>query len=440
MKKFLIISVVLSVLIGCASQQQQPVTTASVGPAHPVYGKLEEVDGRYQFTEFMAYGPIQNTNQPWVRLSDRKPMWPEVQEGPCWYGAPPEKHSGIVNPCKKENKRLFHMGQRTKLSTSNEVFLGVVSYGLITAKTKSAGASYGIVSLDQELLDQAYTEALAAKGLTPDKAAAYAQQIAESKAAINDLYSVRQAFQDAYNKDNTKSLVLVNDKTNINKHKNTNFGKYIEIYPPVFTPIKSELRNTSLTKLVLDAQFMPGLLTVLWEEEAKDISCKGVPQRVHGYSVEISCMSFLAPDGVYTTSATVDINSYLSVDLVPDAVHVADRSVAVSLEAGSVYVNNKSSAYIDVSNLSFHYADRLATVNMDSLAGRKLKGLAPGQRVWLGSLDNVFTRYNIVSGRFDSKSQAISFTEKYGFSVRYRMNGQVHNLHQTKRFSGYDML
>lgn len=438
MKKYLVIGVVLSVLMGCASPQKQADTTATVGPAHPVYGKLEEIDGHYQFTEFMAYGSLKNNREPWVRLSDRKPMWRLWEEKSCFFGV--SESQKISNTCKTENRRLFHTGGRTRSTAMAEAYMTAWSLGMLQVMRVTGAGTLGTVSLNRELLDQAYAEASAAKGLTPAEIAAYTQQVAESKATIIGLYDVRKAFQNRYNKDNTKSFALIHDKTSIDRYANTDFSRYVHIYPPVFTEIKREFTDVSLKKLALDIQFLPSYLTSLWEDEAKDVSCEAFPEGVHHFDVDIACMSFVSPDGVYTTSTTIDINNYWSGDLMPDALDVADSNVTVSLEGGAIYVKNTSSVYIDIMNLSFHYGDRLATFNTDSSLARKFKGLAPNQRVWLGALDNAFTRNSTVSARFKSKAQAVNFKEKYGFSARYSMNGKIYNLHQTKQFSGYDML
>lgn len=425
--KRVVVPLLLAVLAGCASQ---PHTGDNAGWAtsnhsYSIYGKLEKTNSGYRFTE---YAEDYTKNEPWVRLSDMRPMW-NIETEHCLGGLAAKED--VI--CKSQNELLFRSKKLdfTPRKTAAYAVMSVLSVGLWTALPPAAvefnrRAYASAINEATQKLDEAY------KPLGQS----YVEYLDEYNAAMLAFHKAYDETASSYRAD-AKPVIRVRDNSGLFKWDASIFSHNV---------IVSENRLLSRKDLgYLNAKGIDSLLILVQDRNAAatqklqeasstlTVSCRNMG--VFQMSYTLNCPEQIKASATeFNVEVVVQSVSYKNV--LPKHIHEEDNFVSVTLRDGEFYLSNKSESYINIDSISFYHNGKIAT---SSNLGREL---APLSEVKLMSLDRLSIDRDAIAFDNMTKTKALNTKLTYGIALKYKVTNtnKENTLFKTREYRLYDLI
>jgi hypothetical protein len=396
---------------GCATNHQSDnAWRDSVDLKYAIYGKLEKQDDGYHFTEF-SEGYVET--QPWVRLTDMKPMW-NTQKEDCVTGIPELTSKDVT--CKTHDEKFFRSKGTdfTVKKTVGWAVFSALSLGVAAAMPPAA------VEFNQREYLSAVREATnKLNSVYEPLGQNYLAYLNEYNAEMTSLYELYEKVESDYiEKDIPIPTPVVNlrDESGLFGGNVSGFKKRIAIsknaipskdnFDDVGSSAIDDLVSLTRDRNSIIASKLRNAESTLW------ITCSDRWfARVH---YTITC-----PKKVNISSAEFEVDVVVESmsyrNILPKSISEEDESIRVVLRDEMFYLQNKTSSFITVDSISFYHNGKIATVH-------KLEGeWAPSSEGKLISLSRFPIATEAIGFSNITKSIALSTKVEFGVALKYRI-------------------
>ncbi|WP_250654696.1 hypothetical protein [Alkalimarinus coralli] len=319
---------------------------------YQLYGKLEKLNDGYSFTEFSE---LYEGSDPWVRLSDLRPMW-NVHDEDCLAGV---DVAGLNRQCSSEDERLFRVSQVdfTPKKSAGYAVLSVFTLGMGLASPPAA------VKFDREKFGEAVKQA-EEKLNSLGKAFGY-----NYRDVLRDYNSEKVEFDRIY-ENKTKSYkvnavpnIKLIDQSGLFDKNSRDFENHISVKKNILTQsnrVKALGAKEISNLLYLVKNQNKLLLADLGDSVSTlNVSCT---EGVYLYAdYQLKCPKQISASmDAFDVQVFVKAMSYQNV--LPRSFLAEDEQVSIYLKDGKFIISNKSKNYITIDSLSFYHNGKIATL------------------------------------------------------------------------------
>ncbi|PIE40634.1 MAG: hypothetical protein CSA49_07440 [Gammaproteobacteria bacterium] len=429
---FLLIFVLLSVS-GCTTNSQNDrskISTPdslnsahdSINLEHKIYGKLEKQGDGYFFTEFSE---TYRANQPWVRLTDMKPMWDTSKED-CLTGIVEITNKDIT--CKTGNEKLFRTKGTdfTVKKTAGYVFFSVLSLG--------AGAPMppGAVKFNWKKYLSSTKEA---KSRLVDNHLTLMNEYNAEMSKFNQIYN--KVAHNYKNAANPTPNINLHDKSGLFGNNASAFKNYISVSKNII-PSKDDvgyLQAKTMDNLVLLVKNRNSQILKKLNQATSTLSVTCRNREMADVNYRIKCPKNVASsEAKFKVNVFVDSISYK--DVQPKSFRAKDSHIELILKNGLFYLTNKTKSYVTVDSISFYHNGKIAT------SSRLKSELAPLSESSLTSINSLPIDRRAIEFRNLTKTKASKTKIEYGVALKYRVvnTNKENTLFKTRNYQLLSLL
>ena len=342
-------SVFPALIMGCASNDAQKSNQHQKSQLNnAIYTKLIKTSSGWEFSDFSDTHIINGVN-----LETGLPQW-ETSERRCISGLGVK---GRVDYCDKVvNEDLF---VTSSIDTGNAVLSAIMipfSFGI------SATTVYQDVTFDQEAFNAAYKEAYSKidkkqledidqsitswKGKRLELSQLYKRALdnweSSFKVSFQDVSGISQGIVDDH--DPNKWIYL---SENMDTPKVPVVGKRLSEFASELNKLKQYKLNQDIDRY----------------SQAKVI-CTGYQNLTRDYNFNVKCPSKAKVD---IKNQRVDGSAYFEITgknkerVYPTFYSMNNEDIVISMSSGKVYLENKTSEYVTIEEISFYYKDQIAS-------------------------------------------------------------------------------
>lgn len=423
--KGIIFSLIFALLGGCATHHQnhngENPGQDSVGLKYAIYGKLEKKDDGYVFTEF-SEGYV--ASEPWVRLTDMKPMW-STQKEDCLTGIVELTNKKVT--CKTEDESLFRTkgADFTVKKTTGYVVLSALSFGLWATMPP------GAVEFDQGKYLSSVKEAKK-KLIDTYKplGASYLMYVNEYNAEMIRFNELYENVVSGY-KANAVPTINLRDESGLFDKDASTFKNYISVSKNKI-PSRNDVDRVdakTIDNLVLLAENRNSILVKKLREATSTLSVNCNDRGIANVNYTIKCPKKVTSSSIgFVVDVVVESISYRNV--LPKYISEEDEFISLLLKDKIFYLSNKTKSYITVDSISFYHNGKIAT---SSKLGSEL---APSSEAKLISMNSLPIDQNAIDFRNLTKAGASRTKIDYGVAVKYRIinTNKENTLFKTKKY------
>jgi len=425
----LICALIITVFGACTSTSERDINSVDSVFESPacmgfeLFAKLRKHGSKYIFEQ---YSTQYSSNEPWVKLNDRLPMWFIGTEYKCLNDT---KENWPVQCCKTMNEELF------RFFTPKSMFdIGIVH----------VANPFGNVQFDNNKFITAYNDAYKNSALNVCEDI---RRISEKTTKISNRYNnILSKYNEMFNI--AKKRVKINyynksgcwfDKKELKNKIQVNISKN---NLPYKRPVFPELTRSKLDELIesidnyYDTRYSNSAFFKKLQETCSflNVQCEFQKSMNIDYSLEY-------PSEVYVNNTNfavpieVIVNTINIRNMRPSNIRIRDDNLELLLSEGIIYLTNLSNRYLSLDNVAFYYNNEISSIQ-NSL-----------------DLPPHATKIEILFSKFRLKSEAISFENidetkarkiniNYGFALKYRivdLNKEI-TLYKTKKYNLFNLI
>lgn len=408
----LLIVLFLLLLAGCVSE---PYSQNSALPdrsadkyQYQLYGKLEERNGRYLFTQFSEE---YDRHSPWVRLSDMRPMW-NVHTEDCLSGV---DVAGLKRQCKSQNPDLFRVKQTDFTAKKS------AGYVVLTAFTLGFGAASppAAVKFDEENFIAAVNEATREmNGILRPFDYIYPKILSDYDEEKINFDKIYRDLVSGY-KPQAKPRIRLNDLSGLSNKRAEDFVNHISIKPNTVMSLKDikALKANELSNLLFLVRNQNSKALTMLQKQVTFFNVHCDKKIVLKIEYQLDCPQRVSANAQYF-DVQVDIKSVTYDNVLPKYLVTEDEFLSVQLKGGKFVFSNKSSSYITIDSLSFYHNGKIA--NTSNLKYELAPGSQTTQAGSIGissiNLDKHAIQFRNITEEFAKQTQV-----EYGVALKYRI-------------------
>ncbi|WP_277208372.1 hypothetical protein [Vibrio misgurnus] len=407
------ITLLALILSGCASNSEQTKYTEYSNSllSNNIYAKLEHTASGWQFTQFST-----NHTSNMINLKTREPNW-DTKDRQCIAGLGMASRSDYCG--KIENPDLF---LSSSINTGNAVLSALVvplTFGIsATTVTKT-------VTFDYDEYTKAVRQAL---DNMQDR-----DLLQNIDSTINDwekerqnLLSLHKNAVNNYGQTFKKSMFDTSGLVDIHAY---DVNTMVSISTHSLEP-KESINAASLVELKsrLSKVKEADLAEAKEKFTTANVVCYNYSELEKKYDLKVSCSKSAKIDTINKRldgEALFTIRGIHKNRLLPKRYSLENNDIVLTMERGSINIENRTNDFITLEQVSFYYLDDISSIKNLSIE------LPPQSKTKTGSELSINRDFNIDWSKLKYKSLtkniANSKTMNFGFAVKYKRSGVSHD-------------